>query len=73
MKNTYQRIASIALYVLFAIGVVVAIMFYAGGEVEGTAGTEPAITNNALYLAYILFFYCSCCCCHFTIVFYPAG
>lgn len=54
MTNIYQRIASISLYVLFAIGVVIAILFYTGGNLPENAA-EPKITDTALTLAYIYF------------------
>lgn len=56
MTNIYQKVGTISLYVLMAIGVIIAILFYAGGNVPGTAETgyaEPKITNTALLLSYV--------------------
>ena len=58
MSNTLQRIISIVLYVLMAIGVVYAILFYAGNKVPGTIGTpyeEPVVTGQMLKLSFIYF------------------
>lgn len=58
MSTTLQRIISIFLYVLLAIGVVYAILFYAGAKVPGTVGTnfeEPVVTGQMLQLSFIYF------------------
>ncbi len=58
MSNTLQRIISIVLYVLMAIGVLYAILFYAGNKVPGTIGTpfeEPVVTGQMLKLSFIYF------------------
>lgn len=54
-----SRIASITLYSLMAISLVLILWFYFGGYVEGTEGTnieEPIITDKIILWAYILFF-----------------
>ncbi len=56
MSTTLQRIISIFLYILLAIGVVYAILFYAGAKVPGTAGTnieEPVVTGQMLKLSFV--------------------
>lgn len=58
MSNTLQRIITISLYVLMAIGVVYAILFYVGNKVPGTEGTsyeEPVVTGQMLTLSFIYF------------------
>jgi len=58
MSNTLQRIIAIFLYVLLAIGVIYAILFYAGNKVPGTAGTsieEPVVTGQMLKISFIYF------------------
>ena len=58
MSNKLARILSISLYVLLAISVVFALLFYMGNKVPGTEGTafeEPRITENMMIWAYILF------------------
>ncbi len=58
MSDTLQRIINIFLYLLLAIGVVYAILFYAGSKVPGTAGTnfeEPVVTGQMLKLSFIYF------------------
>ena len=58
MSNTLQRIISIFLYILLAIGVVYTIIFYAGNKVPGTAGTpfeEPVVTGQMLKLSFVYF------------------
>ncbi|MBN2214437.1 MAG: hypothetical protein JW723_09345 [Bacteroidales bacterium] len=58
MSNTLQRAINIALYVLMAIGVVYAILFYTGNKVPGTVGTpyeEPVVTGQMLKLSFIYF------------------
>jgi len=59
MSNFTSRIIQIILWVLMAITIVFAIIFYFGNVKEGTAGTkleEPLITNTFLSYAFILFF-----------------
>ncbi len=59
MSNLNSRIIQIILWVLMAVTIVFAIMFYFGSVKDGTAGTkleEPVITNTFLSYAYILFF-----------------
>jgi hypothetical protein len=54
---TYQRIASIVLWVLLALSIVLVGIFYFGNYVQGTEGTpmeEPLITNKILFWAFIL-------------------
>ncbi|UCH14177.1 MAG: hypothetical protein JSV22_13880 [Bacteroidales bacterium] len=58
MSNKLARIISISLYVLMAVSVVFALLFYMGNKVPGTEGTafeEPKITENMMIWAYILF------------------
>lgn len=58
MSNTLQRVISIVLYVLMAIGVVYAILYYTGNKVPGTVGTpyeEPVVTGQMLKLSFIYF------------------
>lgn len=58
MSNKLARILSISLYVLLAVSVVFALLFYVGNKVPGTEGTafeEPKITENMMIWAYILF------------------
>ncbi|MBN1388277.1 MAG: hypothetical protein JW965_07510 [Bacteroidales bacterium] len=59
MSNITSRIIQIILWVLMAVTIVFAVLFYFGNLVEGTAGTrleEPLITQTFLSYAYILFF-----------------
>ena len=59
MSNLTSRIIQIILWVLMAVTVVFAVIFYVGDVKEGTAGTrleEPLITETFLTWAYILFF-----------------
>ena len=54
---TYQRIASIVLWVLLALSLILVGLFYFGNYVQGTEGTnyeEPLITNKILLWAFIL-------------------
>ncbi|MBE0676036.1 MAG: hypothetical protein IH591_15370 [Bacteroidales bacterium] len=58
MSNFSSRFIQILLWVLMAATVVMAVIFYAGGLVEGTEGTnleEPVITETFIVWAYILF------------------
>ena len=58
MLHNYQRVVSIFLYILMAIGFIFAIIFYFGNVVPGTEGTsmqEPVITGKFLILSYIYF------------------
>jgi hypothetical protein len=58
MSNTLQRIITIFLDILMAIGVIYAIFFYAGNKVPGTVGTsyeEPVVTGQMLKLSFIYF------------------
>ena len=58
MSNTLQRVITISLYILLAVGVIYAILFYAGNKVPGTAGTsyeEPVVTGQMLKLSFIYF------------------
>jgi hypothetical protein len=53
-----SRISSIILYVLMAISVILILLFFFGGYVEGTKGTnfaEPVNTNYILIWAFMLF------------------
>jgi len=53
-----SRISTYVLYALMAISVVLIILFFFGGYVEGTKGTnfaEPIHTNIALIWAFVLF------------------
>ena len=55
---TLHRVLSIFLYVLMIVSAVLVVLFYFGGVVEGTEGTnleEPIMTNTILNWAYILF------------------
>jgi hypothetical protein len=57
MSTRLSRIISIILYVLLAISVIFAFLFYMGKKVPGTEGTsfeEPQITQTVLLWAYIL-------------------
>ncbi len=57
MSTKLSRIITIGLYVLLAISVVFAFMFYMGKKVPGTEGTsfeEPQITQTVIIWAYIL-------------------
>lgn len=59
MSNLTSRIIQIILWVLMAVTIVFAFIFYFGNMVEGTEGTrleEPVITQTFLSWAYILFF-----------------
>ncbi len=59
MSNITSRIIQIILWVLMAVTIVFAVIFYFGNMVEGTEGTrleEPVITQTFLSWAYILFF-----------------
>jgi len=59
MSNLTSRIIQIILWVLMAVTIVFAALFYFGNMVEGTEGTrleEPIITQAFLSWAYILFF-----------------
>ena len=54
---TYQRIASIVLWGLLALSIILVGLFFFGNYVPGTAGTpmeEPMITNKILLWAFIL-------------------
>lgn len=58
MSNTLQRVITISLYILLAIGVIYAILFYGGNKVPGTAGTsyeEPVVTGQMLKLSFVYF------------------
>jgi hypothetical protein len=58
MSNLSSRIIQIILWLLMAVTIVFAIMFYFGSVKEGTAGTrleEPVVTNSFLTYGYILF------------------
>ncbi|MFO7658112.1 MAG: hypothetical protein R6W78_13710 [Bacteroidales bacterium] len=58
MLNNYQKIISIFLYILMALGLIFGAIFYLGGVVPGTEGTsveEPLITEKFLFMAYIYF------------------
>lgn len=53
-----SKISSYILYALMAISVVLILLFFFGGYVEGTKGTnfaEPNHTNTALIWAFVLF------------------
>jgi len=57
MSNLTSRIIQIILWVLMAVTIVFAVLFYFGNMVEGTEGTrleEPVITQTFLSWAYIL-------------------
>ncbi|MFO7851166.1 MAG: hypothetical protein ACQERS_03155 [Bacteroidota bacterium] len=57
MSNIISRIIQIFLWVLMAITIVLAIIFYFGNvENEGTRMEEPVVTQTFLSWAYILFF-----------------
>lgn len=59
MSNITSRIIQIILWVLMALTIVFAVLFYFGNMVEGTEGTrleEPVVTQTFLSYAYILFF-----------------
>lgn len=47
-----SRISSIILYALMGISVILTIVFFAGGYVEGTKGTNLAEPINTVYLIY---------------------
>jgi len=56
---TYQRIASIVLWGLLALSIILVGLFFFGNYVPGTEGTpmeEPLVTNMILRWAFILFF-----------------
>ncbi|MDT8400661.1 MAG: hypothetical protein RQ743_03115 [Bacteroidales bacterium] len=58
MSNLTSRIIQIILWLLMAVTIIFAIMFYFGNVKDGTAGTrleEPIVTNTFLTYAYILF------------------
>ncbi len=58
MSNKLSRIISISLYVLLAVSVAFALIFYLGKKIPGTEGTtfeEPKITENMIIWAYVLF------------------
>lgn len=53
-----SKISSYILYALMAVSVVLILLFFFGGYVEGTKGTnfaEPLHTNTALIWAFVLF------------------
>ncbi len=57
MSNLTSRIIQIILWVLMAVTIVFAVLFYFGNMVEGTEGTrleEPVVTQTFLSWAYIL-------------------
>lgn len=59
MSNLSGKILKILTWVLMAVTVVYAVIFYFGNVVPGTEGTrleEPTITQSFLVWAYILFF-----------------
>lgn len=59
MSNITNRIIQIVLWVLMAVTIVFAVLFYFGSIKEGTEGSrleEPVITQTFLSWAYILFF-----------------
>ncbi|MCF8221798.1 MAG: hypothetical protein K9J25_01530 [Bacteroidales bacterium] len=59
MSNITSRIIQIILWLLMAVTVVFAVIFYFGSVKEGTAGTrleEPVVTQPFLTYAYVLFF-----------------
>lgn len=59
MSNLSSRIIQIILWLLMAVTIVFAVLFYFGNVKEGTMGTsqeEPVITRTFLTWAYILFF-----------------
>jgi len=59
MSNITSRIIQIVLWLLMAVTIVFAVMFYFGNVIEGTEGTrleEPVVTRTFLSWAYILFF-----------------
>jgi hypothetical protein len=58
MKITYRKIAQYVLWGLMALSLILVILFFFGGFVEGTEGTnyaEPNITETILRWTYILF------------------
>ncbi|MBN2611367.1 MAG: hypothetical protein JXB00_07410 [Bacteroidales bacterium] len=58
MSNNYQKLISIFLYILLALGLIFGVIFYIGDVVPGTEGTsveEPLITEKFLLLSYIYF------------------
>lgn len=57
MSNLTSRIIQIILWVLMAVTIVFAVLFYFGNMVEGTEGTrleEPVVTQTFLSWAYVL-------------------
>ena len=59
MSNSTSKILQILTWVLMAVTIVFAVIFYMGKVVPGTEGTrleEPTITQSFLVWAYILFF-----------------
>ncbi len=59
MSNITNRIIQIILWVMMAVTVVFAVLFYFGNVIEGTEGTrleEPVVTQSFLTWAYILLF-----------------
>lgn len=57
MSNITSRIIQIFLWVLMAVTIVLAVIFYFGNvENEGTRMEEPVVTQTFLSWAYILFF-----------------
>lgn len=59
MSNITSRIIQIVLWLLMAVTIVFAVIFYFGNVIEGTEGTrleEPVVTRTFLSWAYILFF-----------------
>lgn len=59
MSNLSNKIVQIILWVLMAVSIIFAVIFYLGSVVDGTEGTrleEPVITQSFLTWAYILFF-----------------
>ncbi len=56
MSNSLQRIVSIVLYILMAVGIIFGILFYFGKETPGiTSKPYPAVTDSAIRLLYVYF------------------
>lgn len=57
MSERSKKLATYLSWALMALTVIFAILFYAGGVVEGTEGTryeEPKVTNSFIFYTYLL-------------------
>lgn len=51
-----NKLSSIVLYILFAVTIVVSVLFYAGGSIDPSAEyVEPTYTNSLMLLMYAFF------------------